>query len=148
MDPLSVFSGYDALRTEDHTELRCLVESLESCPDIILGELLRCLEADGVEDFVSVVMMLAAVAYAVLVIAFAVVLVIMIVMMFVLVIMIVMMFVLVMVVIIVVIVVVMLMLMVVIVVIVIMVMVMMLVSLCFSQGSRHVSSGERVLDGA
>ena len=57
VDPVSVFAGDDALGTEDHAEITA-VELFESGLDCCLGEGSGCLESDGIEDFVSMVMTL------------------------------------------------------------------------------------------
>lgn len=137
MDPVAVLACDDTLGTQNHTVRGCLVECLESCLDAVLCELLGCLEADGIEDFicVMVMMILTAVAYAVLVIAVAVILVVMImlvmvviVVMFVLVIMIVMV------------------LMLVVMVVLIVMMVVMLMLFSLGKSCSHIGSSERILD--
>lgn len=40
MDPFAVLSGNDSLGTEDHAELRVLIESFKGCLDLILSEVL------------------------------------------------------------------------------------------------------------
>ena len=57
VDPVSVFAGDDALGTEDHAEI-IAVELFESGLDCCLGEGSGCLESDGIEDFVCMVMTL------------------------------------------------------------------------------------------
>ena len=57
VDPVSVFAGDDALGTEDHAEITA-VELFESGLDCCLGEGSGCLESDGIEDLVSMVMTL------------------------------------------------------------------------------------------
>lgn len=57
VDPVSVFAGDDALGTEDHAEIAA-VELFESGLDCCLGEGSGCLESDGIEDFVCMVMTL------------------------------------------------------------------------------------------
>ena len=57
VDPVAVFAGNDALGAEDHAEVAA-VELFEGSLDRSLGEGLRGLKANGIEDFVSVVMTL------------------------------------------------------------------------------------------
>ena len=135
MDPVAVFARYDTLGAEDRAVLGALIESLEGSFDAVLRELLGCLEADGIEDFVSVVMMLAAVADTVFVIALAVILMVMILVVMVVMLMFLM-------------VVVMLLVVMVMIIVVIVMMVVMLVSLCLSQSRSHVSCREGILDRA
>ncbi len=175
MDPVAVFAGNDALGAEDHAEVAA-VELFEGSLDRSLGEGLRCLKADGIEDFVSVVMTLMVVAAAGAVRAVVVVMImvvlmlvfIVIMMMIVIVMVVVVMFVFVMIVVIMLVVVLMLvfivimmMIMLVIIVFVLVIMVMaaagavravvvmvvMFVFFCLEERSGHVICGERVLDG-
>lgn len=149
VDPVAVFAGNDALGAEDHAEVAA-VELFEGSLDRSLGERLRGLKANGIEDFVSVVMtlmvvvvmiMLVLVVMVVLMIVFVVV-----VMMFVLIVIVVMMLMVMLVII-----VFMLMLMIMVVaaagaVRAVVMMVVMFMFFCFEECSGHVVCGERVLD--
>lgn len=159
VDPVAVFAGNDALGAEDHAEVAA-VELFEGSLDRSLGERLRGLKANGIEDFVSVVMTL-----MVVVVMIMLVLVVMVVLMIVFVVVVVVIMLVVMVVIMivfVVIVVVMIMVMLVIIVFMLMLMIMvvaaagavravvmmvvMFMFFCFEECSGHVVCGERVLD--
>lgn len=146
VDPVSVFTGNDTLGAEDHTEI-ATVEFFESCLDRCLGEGLGCLESDGIEDFVSVVMTFVIVVVIVastcavrtmVVVVFMLVLVIMIMMVL-------MLFMVVMVMFMLLVIVVMMMLMFVF---VFMIMVVMMVRVLFrfEESGRHIVRGERILD--
>ena len=152
VDPVAVFAGNDALGTEDHAEITA-VELFEGSLNRSLGEGLRCLKADGIEDFVSVVMTLMVVMVMVMIMV-VLMLVFIVIMMMIVIVMVVMMFVLI------VIVVMMLMVMLVIIVFVLMIMVMaaagavramvvmvvMFVFFCLEERSGHVICGERIFD--
>ena len=173
VDPVAVFAGNDALGAEDHAEVAA-VELFEGSLDRSLGEGLRGLKANGIEDFVSVVMTLMVVVVMVMIVFVVVV------MMFVLIVIVVMMLMVMLIIIVfmlmlmimvvaaagavraVVVMVVMFMVMLVIIVFMLMimvvvvaaagavramvVMVVMFVFFCFEECSGHVVCGERVLD--
>jgi len=155
VDPVAVFTGNDALGAEDHAEVAA-VELFEGSLDRSLGERLRGLKANGIEDFVSVVMTLMVVVVMIMLVlvimvmaaagAIRAVVVVVVVMMFVLIVIVVMMLMVMLVII-----VFMLMIMVVVVaaagaVRAMVVMVVMFVFFCFEECSGHVVCGERVLD--
>ncbi len=132
VDPVAVFAGNDALGTEDHAEVAA-VELFEGSLDRSLGEGLRGLEADGIEDFICVVVALVIVVVIVAA-AGAVRAVVVVMMMFMFVVMI-------MVVLMLVFIVIMMM-----IVIVMVVMVVMFVFFCLEERSGHVICGERIFD--
>ncbi len=132
VDPFAVFPGNDALGAEDHAEVAA-VELFEGSLDRSLGEGLRGLEADGIEDFICVVVALVIVVMVVAA-AGAVRAVVVVMMMFMFVVMI-------MVVLMLVFIVIMMM-----IVIVMVVMVVMFVFFCLEERSGHVICGERIFD--
>ena len=132
VDPVAVFAGNDTLGTEDHAEVAA-VELFEGSLDRSLGEGLRGLEADGIEDFICVVVALVIVVMVVAA-AGAVRAVVVVMMMFMFVVMI-------MVVLMLVFIVIMMM-----IVIVMVVMVVMFVFFCLEERSGHVICGERIFD--
>ncbi len=153
VDPVAVFAGNDALGAEDHAEVAA-VELFEGSLDRSLGEGLRCLKADGIEDFVCVVMTLMVVMVMVMIMVVLMVVFIVIMMMIVIVMIVVMMFVFV-------VIVVMMFVFVVIVVMLVLVlmvmaaagavramvvMVVMFVFFCLEERSGHVICGERIFD--
>ncbi len=165
VDPVAVFTGNDTLGTEDHAEVAA-VELFEGSLDRSLGEGLRCLKADGIEDFVSVVMTLMVVMVmvmimlVVMIVAAAGAVRAMVVVMIMVVLMLV--FIVIMMMIVIVMVMVMMFVFVVIVVMIVLVimvmaaagavravvvMVVMFVFFCLEERSGHVICGERVLDG-
>ena len=147
VDPVAVFAGNDALGAEDHAEVAA-VELFEGSLDRSLGEGLRCLKADGIEDFVSVVMTLMVVMVMVMIMVVLMVVFIVIMMMIVIVMIVVMMvFMLILIVVIVIVVVVMgSALFAVAVLIMMMVVMLVLVLFGFEKSGSHVCSRERLFD--
>ena len=155
MDPFAVFAGDDALGAEDHAEVAA-VELFEGSLDRSLGEGLRGLEADAVEDFVCVVVafvivvMVVATAGAVqaMIMVMFVLMIVVVMVMVMLVVIMVMMFMFVFMIMFIVIVMMFMFVMIMLVVVVVMMMVVMvLVGLGFEEGGGHVICSERVLDG-
>ena len=152
VDPFAVFPGNDALGAEDHAEVAA-VELFEGSLDRSLGEGLRGLEADGIEDFICVVV---ALVIVVMVVAAAgavrAVVVVMMMFMFVVTIMVVLMLVFIVIMMIVIVMVVMMFMLMIMVmaaagaVRAMVVMVVMFVFFCLEERSGHVICGERIFD--
>ena len=94
MDPLSVFSLYDALSSKDLSVLSEITQLLKAFSDEIRAELLSCFISEGIKDFVSMMMSVMVMVVMMLVSFMIVIVVMMLMLIFVIVIMVMMMLVL------------------------------------------------------